>query len=101
MAHFYAVKNALTRDEQALVVSIAQELSDAERAAWFNELLPLSVPDAVAAVRATLGQLVSQAAPSSVLITPPAGPATAKQGPPAQTPATGQPPPQDGQRRAS
>jgi hypothetical protein len=102
MAHFFAVKNALTRDEQALVVSIAQELSDAERAAWFNELLPLSVPDAVATVRATLGQLVSQAGPSPALTTPPAGPATANQGPPAQAPATGQPPPpENGQRRAS
>ena len=57
MAHFLAVKNSLTRDEQALVVALAQELTDEQRAAWFNELLPLSVPDAVAKVRATLGQL--------------------------------------------
>jgi hypothetical protein len=43
MAHFLAVKNSLTRDEQVLVVALAQELTDEQRAAWFNELLPLSV----------------------------------------------------------
>jgi hypothetical protein len=55
MAHFLAVKNSLTRDEQVLVVALAQELTDEQRAAWFNELLPLSVPDAVAKVRGLSG----------------------------------------------
>lgn len=57
MMHFLAVKNALARDEQLQVVAIAQELSDEERAMWFNELRALSVPDAAATVRATLARL--------------------------------------------
>jgi len=103
MAHFYAVKNALTRDEQALVVSIAQQLSDDERAAWFNELLPLSVPEAVATVRATLGQLVSQTpAPPSLTTSQPTS-RQADQGSSAPSPASGPPSPTqaNGQSRAS
>ena len=71
MAHFLAVKNSLTRDEQVLVVALAQELTDEQRAAWFNELLPLSVPDAVAKVRATLAQLDAYQQPTASLTTPP------------------------------
>lgn len=103
MAHFYAVTNALTRDEQALVVSIAQQLSDDERAAWFNELLPLSVPEAVATVRATLGQLVSQTpAPPSLTTSQPTS-RQADQGSSAPSPASGPPSPTqaNGQSRAS
>ena len=67
MAHFLAVKNALTRDEQALVVALAQELTDEDRAAWFSQLRALSVQEAAATVRATLAQLVSQRQPTSSL----------------------------------
>jgi hypothetical protein len=71
MAHFLAVKNALTRDEQSLVVALAQELTDQDRAAWFNQLRALSVDDAAATVRATLAQLVDQRQPTSSLTSPP------------------------------
>jgi hypothetical protein len=74
MAHFLAVKNALTRDEQSLVVALAQELTDQDRAAWFNQLRALSVEEATATVRATLAKLVSQRQPTSSLTSPPTEP---------------------------
>lgn len=86
MAHFLAVKNSLTRDEQVLVVALAQELNDEQRAAWFNELLPLSVPDAVAKVRATLGQLDGYQQTATSLTMPPT--ATTDQRPPTQAAGT-------------
>lgn len=70
LAHFLAVKNSLTRDEQALVVAVAQELTEAQRATWFNELRALSVPDAAATVRATLAQLDRNQRPRAPLSTP-------------------------------
>ncbi len=82
MAHFFAVRNALARDEQMLVVAVAQELTDEQRAAWFSELLPLSVPDAVAKVRATLSQL-EKPQPSSLMPSPSAR--TQTEGPRAQS----------------
>jgi hypothetical protein len=72
MAHFLAVKNALTRDEQSLVVALAQELTEQDRAAWFNQLRALSVEDATATVRATLAKLVNQRQSTSSLTSPPA-----------------------------
>ncbi len=60
MAHFVEVKNALTRDEQALVAALARGLTEADQAAWFNALKPLSVADAVASVRTTLASLAQQ-----------------------------------------
>lgn len=89
MAHFLAVKNSLTRDEQVLVVALAQELNDEQRAAWFNELLPLSVAAAVAKVRATLGQLDGYQQPATSLTMPPT--ATTDQRP--RTQAAGTSPP--------
>jgi hypothetical protein len=71
MAHFLAVKNSLTRDEQSLVVALAQELTDEDRAAWFNQLRALSVEEAAATVRATLAQLISQRQPTPSLTSPP------------------------------
>jgi len=71
MAHFLAVKNALSRDEQSLVVALAQELTDQDRAAWFNQLRALSVEDATATVRATLAKLVNQRQSTSSLSSPP------------------------------
>lgn len=71
MAHFLAVKNALSRDEQSLVVAVAQELTDQGRAAWFNQLRALSVEDAAATVRATLAKLVNQRQSTSSLTSPP------------------------------
>lgn len=63
MAHFLEVKNALTREEQALVGVLARDLPPAEQAAWFNALRPLSVADAVASIRATLARLPRQQPP--------------------------------------
>lgn len=63
MAHFLDVKNALTREEQALVGALARDLPPAEQAAWFNALRPLSVVDAVASIRATLAQLPEKQQP--------------------------------------
>ena len=63
MAHFLEVKNALTREEQAMVATLARDLTAAEQAAWFNALRPLSVADAAACVRATLAQLPGQQPP--------------------------------------
>ena len=65
MAHFLEVKNALTRDEQALVGALARNLTPAEQAAWFNALRPLSVADAVASIRSTLAQLAVQQPPQA------------------------------------
>ena len=97
MAHFLAVKNSLTRDEQALVVALAQELTDEDRAAWFNQLRALSVADAAATVRATLAQLDRHRQPSSPVTTRPTEP-------PTQTAEIGRPSPThetQGQTRAS
>jgi hypothetical protein len=44
----------LTPDERMLAISLAQELSPDERSAWFAELAPLSVADAVARLRKVL-----------------------------------------------
>lgn len=65
MAHFLEVKNALTREEQALVGALARDLTPAEQAAWFNALRPLSVANAVASVRSTLAQLAGQPPPQA------------------------------------
>jgi hypothetical protein len=65
MAHFLEVKNALTREEQALVAALARDLTPAEQAAWFNALRPLSVANAVASVRSTLAQLAGQQPPQA------------------------------------
>jgi hypothetical protein len=97
MAHFLAVKNSLMRDEQALVVALAQELTDEDRAAWFNELRSLSVADAAAKVRVTLAQLDSHRQPTSSLTTAPTNS-------PTQTAPTSPPAPtqgKQGQSRAS
>ena len=48
------VLGQLTPDERALAMAMARELSAEERLAWFAELAPLSVPDAVARVRSLL-----------------------------------------------
>lgn len=72
MAHFLAVKNALSREEQMLVVALAGELSQADQAAWFSQLRSLGVADAVATVRATLAQLQTSKQPATSLTQPPA-----------------------------
>jgi hypothetical protein len=103
MLHFLSVKNSLTRDEQALVVALAGELTDEQRAGWFNELLPLSVPGAVAKARATLAQLNGYQQPTASVTMP--SMATTDQRPPMQAAATSPPasPEQgaQGQSRAS
>jgi hypothetical protein len=55
MAHFIAIQSALAPDEAALAKQVAAELSPAELRAWFDELGALSVPDAIAKIRLTLG----------------------------------------------
>jgi hypothetical protein len=57
MAHFLAVRSQLTPEESRLASEVAKELSPAELRAWFDELGALSVPDAVAKVRALLASL--------------------------------------------
>lgn len=52
MAHVVAIQSALTAEEVALVQTVAKDLSPAELRAWFEELSALSVPDAVAKIRA-------------------------------------------------
>ena len=55
MTHFIAIQSALTPDEAALARQVAAELSPAEMRAWIDELSALSVPDAVAKIRAIIG----------------------------------------------
>ena len=55
MGHFIAIQSALTPAEAALARQIAAELSPKEMRAWFAELSALSVPDAVAKIRAFVG----------------------------------------------
>ena len=94
MAHFLAVRNALSRDEQTLVVALANELTEAEQAAWFNELRALSVADAAATVRATLTQLQTRRQPAASLMRPPTSSSstTVPGSPPREATTTGQPP---------
>jgi hypothetical protein len=55
MAHFIAIQAALTPDEAAIAREVAAGLSDEERRTWLDELTALSVPDAVAKIRALIG----------------------------------------------
>lgn len=55
MSHFIAIQSALAPTEAVLARQVAAELSPAELRAWIDELSALSVPDAVAKVRAMLG----------------------------------------------
>jgi hypothetical protein len=52
MSHFIAIQSALGPNEAALARQVAAELSPTELRAWFAELSALSVPDAVAKIRA-------------------------------------------------
>jgi hypothetical protein len=52
MAHVVAIQSELTAEEVALVQTVAKDLSPAELRAWFDDLSTLSVPDAVAKIRA-------------------------------------------------
>ena len=56
MAHFIAIQSALAPNEAALARQVAAELSPTEMRAWFAELSALSVPDAVAKIRAFVGE---------------------------------------------
>lgn len=97
LAHFYAVRSGLTPDEQTLVVAIAQDLSDEQRAARFNELLPLSVPEAVARVRDMLAQVEGYQPPAPSLTSPPRSPPAHHE----QSEATSPPSPTQGTRGKS
>jgi hypothetical protein len=55
LAHFGAVVAALTQREQVYAQALAGELSPSDLRAWISELKELSVPDAVARIRAVLG----------------------------------------------
>jgi hypothetical protein len=55
LAHFLAVRAALTPEESALAQEVARDLSPADLRKWFDELRALSVPDAVAKIRALIG----------------------------------------------
>ncbi len=56
MSHFVSIQAALKPEEAALARQVAAELSPAEMRAWFAELSALSVPDAVAKIRAFIGE---------------------------------------------
>lgn len=53
-AHIAAIQAALTPEEAALAREVSQDLDSTELSAWFAELAALSVPQAVARVRAAL-----------------------------------------------
>lgn len=55
LAHFLAVRSALTLEESALAQEVARDLSPADLRKWFDELKALSVPDAVAKIRSLVG----------------------------------------------
>jgi len=55
MTHFIAIQSALGASEAALARQVAAELTPRELRAWFSELSALSVPEAVAKIRAMLG----------------------------------------------
>lgn len=54
MAHVIAVQSALEPHEVAFVQEVAKELSATELRSWLDELSQLSVPDAVARIRALI-----------------------------------------------
>ncbi len=56
MAHFIAVQSALKPEEAALAREVAGDLEPAALRSWFDELSKLSVPDAVAKIRALIGK---------------------------------------------
>lgn len=55
LVHFSAIQRALTSRESMLARALAAELSPDEQRTWFSELQRLSVPAAVAKIRAVLG----------------------------------------------
>jgi hypothetical protein len=54
LTHFAAIQSALTLEESMLARAMAAELTPAELRAWLSELREMSVPDAVAKIRAVL-----------------------------------------------
>ena len=56
LAHFLAIQSELKPDEAALARGIAADLAPKDLRAWFDDLKKLTVPDAVAKVRATIGK---------------------------------------------
>jgi hypothetical protein len=54
MAHIFAILSKLSAEESAMARGIAGELSESDRARWFQELKHLSVDDAVAKIRTLL-----------------------------------------------
>lgn len=60
--HAFTVLGKLTPDEQKAARMLAAELSDAERALWFQQLRRLSVDEAAEKVREILGKLVKKPA---------------------------------------
>lgn len=56
MAHFLAIQSALTPEEAALAREVAADLGPAELRTWFEDLSTLTVPAAVAKIRALIGK---------------------------------------------
>ena len=54
MAHFIAIQAALKPDEAGMARAVAGDLRPAELRAWFDDLKKLSVPEAVAKIRAMI-----------------------------------------------
>ena len=65
MSHFIAIQSALKPEEAALARHVAAELSPAEMRAWFAELTAMSVPDAVAKIRAFIGNAAAKSGAAS------------------------------------
>ncbi len=56
MMHFLAIQKALSPDEAALAKEVAKAFSPAELNAWIADLSKLSVPEAVAKIRAIVAR---------------------------------------------
>jgi hypothetical protein len=61
-AHLIAIRAALTAEEGAMVMALANELSMADKLTYFEKLRGMSVPEAVAYVRAELVGLARNSA---------------------------------------
>ena len=62
MMHFLAIQKALSPDEAALAKEVAKAFSPAELNAWIADLSKLSVPEAVAKIRAIVARGAAGAA---------------------------------------
>lgn len=60
LAHFAVIEDVLTLAERMRVQELASQRTDAELRRWYAELVALSIPDAIAKIRAELARSDSQ-----------------------------------------